>query len=327
MNRLETNFAGLSLKNPIIVSSSGLTDSAEKCLMLEQAGAGAVVLKSIFEEQIMQEYDRWNDVNVSEGHEYLDTYLRMNSLNEYVELIKEAKRVCSIPVIASINCNSRSEWGSFAQLVEDAGADALELNIMQIQTEREYVYGTSEQVHIDILDEVKKHTRLPIIMKLGLNLSCPIALIDQLYANGVAAVVLFNRPYRPDVNINSLSFSAGEMWTRPSDICESLRWTAIASAKVPMLDYAVSGGVHDGWAVVKAVLTGASVVEICTTIYQNGMPRIGTMKVQLEEWMIQHGYKHLNQFKGRLNSYAVMNPNVYERTQFMRYYSQLKSIV
>lgn len=326
MNRLVTTFGGLSLKNPIIIGSSGLTDTAEKCHSLEEAGAGAIVLKSVFEEQIMQEYDSlkgkgWN----GEGDDYLSNYIRQHSLSEYVDLVKETKRLCSIPIIASINCNSHSEWGYFARVVEEAGADALELNIMQVQTACEYVYGTCEQMHIDILRDVKRLTSLPVIVKLGANLTNPVSLMDQLYANGASGVVLFNRPYRPDINIHTLSSTVGEIWTRPSDICEPLRWTAIASSRIPLLNIAVSGGVHDGWALAKALLMGASAVEICTTIFKNGLARIATMKIQLEEWMERHGYNHIGQFKGLMNSYSLTNPNVYERTQFMHYYSQMKT--
>lgn len=324
MNRLATSFAGLSLNNPIIVSSSGLTDSAKKCRALEDAGAGAIVLKSIFEEQIMQQYDNWNDSNNSEGNDYLSTYIRSNSLNNHVALIKEAKEICTIPIIASINCTTHTEWASFAKIIEDAGADALELNIMEVQIEKDYQYGSYEQKHIDILNEVKKQTSLPIIMKLSSNLTNPIALINQLYANGAGAVVLFNHPYRPDINIDNGNFTNGEMWTRPSDICESLRWTGISSSKIPRLDYAISGGVHDGGSVIKSILAGACAVEICTTIYWNGSQQIDAMKKQIEEWMTERGYESIKQFKARMNANAMEGNNLFERTQFMKYFSTYK---
>lgn len=324
MRSLETTFAGLFLKNPIIVSSSGLTDSAEKCRALEEAGAGAVVLKSIFEEQIMQQYDRYSDPANAEGNDYLSTYLRSNLLSEHIALIKEAKRRCTIPVIASINCTSRNEWAEFAEIVEEAGADAIEINIMEVQTSTDYQYGTYEQKHIDILRRVKEHTRLPVIMKLGMNLTNPIALIDQLHAGGAAGIVLFNRAYRPDIHIDNGNFTVGEMWTRPSDICYALRWVGIASARVPRIDYAVSGGVHDGWGAVKAILTGASAVEVCTTLFWNGSQRIGIMKKQIEQWMEERGLRHIGQFKAHMNAYAAEGSHLFERTQFMKYFSSYK---
>ena len=321
MTDLSTTFAGLRLKNPFIVSSSGLTDTAVKCRQLEDAGAGAVVLKSIFEEQIMQEHDHWYDPSNAEGSDYLSTYLRAHSLDQHIGLIREAKRVCTIPVIASINCSTRSEWAEYAGFVEDAGADALELNIMEVQTAMDYEYGTYEQRHIEVLQRVRKFVHLPVIMKLGMNLTNPVALVNQLYANGAAGVVMFNRPYRPDINIDTGNFHAGELWTRLSDICESLRWVGICSARIPHMDYAVSGGVHDGWAATKALLAGASAVEVCTTLYWNGPQRLRAMAEQLAQWMEERGYESIGQFKGRMNMDATGGHRFFERTQFMKYFS------
>lgn len=324
MNNLSTTFAGLTLRNPFIVSSSGLTDTAPKCLILEEAGAGAVVLKSIFEEQIMQEHDHWYNPDNAEGDDYLSTYLRAHSLSEHIGLIEEAKRLCSIPIIASINCTTATEWVQYAGIVEQAGADALELNIMEVQTEMDYKYGDYERKHIEILEQVRRYVRLPIIVKLGMNLTNPVTLVNQLYANGAAAVVMFNRPYRPDIVIESLKFHAGEMWTRPSDIGEALRWVGICSARIPHLDYAVSGGVHDGWAAVKALLTGASAVEVCTTLFWNGSKRLAVMQEQMQQWMEEHGYDNIPTFKGRMNLNADEGDRLYGRTQFMKYFSGYK---
>ena len=326
MTDLYTSFAELQLRNPFIVSSSGLTDTAPKCLAWEEAGAGAVVLKSIFEEQIMQEHDRWYDPTSVEGDDYLRTYLRAHSLSEHIGLIEEAKRLCTIPVIASINCSTRTEWTEYAGFVEKAGADALELNIMEIQADKEYEFGAYERRHIDILDRVRKYVHLPIIIKLGMNLTNPVALVNQLYANGAAAVVLFNRPYRPDIHIETGKFHAGEMWTRPSDLCDSLRWLGICSARVPGLDYAASGGVHDGWGAVKALLAGASAVEVCTTLFWNGPQRIEAMKNQLLQWMKLHKYSSIEQLKGLMNMNATDGGHLYERTQFMKYFSEQKKV-
>lgn len=312
------------MRNPFIVSSSGLTDTAPKCRAWEDAGAGAVVLKSIFEEQIMQEHDHWYDPSNAGADDYLRTYLRANSLSEHIGLIEEAKRLCTIPVIASINCSTRTEWAEYADFVEKAGADALELNIMEVQTEVEYTYGSYEQRHLEILDRVRRYVRLPIIVKLGANLTNPVALANQLYAGGAAGVVMFNRPYRPDIEINALHIHAGEMWTRPSDICEALRWVGICSSRVPRLDCAISGGVHDGWAVVKALLVGASAVEVCTSLFWNGSQRIGVMTEQLLQWMDEHGYESLSQFRGSLNMDAAEGGDLFRRSQFMKYVSGRK---
>lgn len=321
MTQLNTHFAGLSLRNPVIISSSGLTNSAEKNKKLELAGAGAIVLKSVFEEQIMMQAHHLLTNGSPEGDDYLSTYVRSHAINEYISLIEETKRLCTIPVIASINCFSNAEWTDFARTMELAGADALELNILSLQTDRDYQYGTFEQRHIEIVSNIKKHTSIPIIVKLGSNLTNPIALINQLYANGAAAVVMFNRFYQPDIDIETKSYSSGQVFSHPSDLSNGLRWTAIASAQVPQIDYAISGGVHNGAAIVKAILAGASAVEVCSAIYQKGNGEINAMIHELSHWMDKHGYQNISQFKSEMNALAIGESNPFERTQFMKYFS------
>lgn len=321
MAQLTTTFAGLTLNNPIIVSSSGLTNSVEKIKKLEAAGAGAVVLKSVFEEQINIQTGQMNGYGSPEADDYLNAYVRSNTLNTYIELIKEAKMNCSIPVIASINCYTSSEWTEFASLMEKAGADALEINILSLQTEKIYEYGSFEKLHIDVLKNIKKVVKIPVIMKLGNNLTNPVALINQLYANGAAAIVLFNRFYQPDINIDTMSFSSANVMSSSSELAEKIRWTAISSANVPQIDYAVSGGVHCGKGVIKSILAGASAVEVCSVIYESGEKEIEKMKKELSEWMSEKGYENISQIKGKMNAKAAGSINPFERTQFMKYYS------
>lgn len=321
MTQLKTTFAGLTLRNPVIISSSSLTNSAEKNKKLELAGAGAIVLKSVFEEQIMMEAHHMATYGSPEGDDYLSTYVRSHALNEYISLIEESKKLCNIPIIASINCFSHSEWTDFARTVEVAGADALEINILSLQTERDYQCGSFEQRHIDIVSNLKKQVSIPIIVKLGSNFTNPIALINQLYANGANAVVLFNRFYQPDINIDTMTYTAGDIFSSPADLANGLRWTAIASAQVPQIDYAISGGVHDGKAIVKAILAGASAVEICSVLYQRGDGVIADMTQELSKWMDRQGYETLSEFKSSMNALSTGASNPFERTQFMKYFS------
>ncbi|WP_300728903.1 dihydroorotate dehydrogenase-like protein [uncultured Bacteroides sp.] len=321
MAQLKTTFAGLTLENPIIISSSGLTNSAEKIKKLEEAGAGAVVLKSVFEEQINMQAGSMQGYGSPEADDYLGAYVRSHALNEHISLIQETKKICKIPVIASINCYSDNEWVDFAKTMEDAGADALEINILSLQTTKDYAPGTFEQRHIDILRHIKKVVKVPVIMKLGYNFTNPIMLINQLYANGAAAVVLFNRFYQPDFNIDTLSYTNTNVMSNPSELADRLRWTAIASAEVPQMNYAISGGVHCEKGVIKSILAGASAVEICSVIYQYGSKEIEKMKKELTEWMDDKGYESLQQFKGKMNACAAGDINPFERTQFMKYFS------
>lgn len=321
MAQIKTTFAGLELSNPIIVSSSGLTDSAAKIQKLEAAGAGAVVLKSVFEEQISIQAGAMQGYGSPEADDYLGIYVRSHALNEHIQLIKEVKKVCRIPVIASINCYSDSEWVDFAQTMEQAGADALEINILSLQTGKDYKFGSFEQRHIDILCRIKKTVKIPVIMKLGSNFTNPIALISQLYANGADGVVLFNRFYQPDINIDNQSFTNTNVMSSPAELADKIRWTAIASSEIPQMSYAVSGGVHCGKGLIKSILAGASAVEICSVIYQCGDKEIESMKKELATWMDENGYENLTQFKGKLNANTIGMVNPFERTQFMKYYS------
>ena len=321
MTQLKTTFAGLTLQNPIIVSSSGLTNSAESIKSLENAGAGAVVLKSIFEEQIAAQVEATHDYGSSEASHYLHTYIRAHALNKHIDLIKAAKDSCSIPVIARINCYSNNEWIDFASTMEQAGADALEINILSLQTGKDYTYGSFEQRHIDILRHIKKVVQIPVIIKLGNNFTNPVALINQLQANKAAGIVLFNRFYQPDFNVDKLTITNTNVMSSPTELAERLRWTAIASAQIPTADYAVSGGIHDGQALIKVILAGASAAEICSVIYQKGTKVIKKMKEELVQWMETHRYETITQFKGKLNAATIGDITPFERTQFMKYFS------
>ena len=219
-------------------------------------------------------------------------------------------------------CNDRRNAGRVQPHAAAGGrVDALEINILSLQTEKEYQCGSFEQRHIDIVSSIKKQISIPVIVKLGSNLTNPIALINQLYANGANAVVLFNRFYQPDINIDTMTYSAGDVFSTPADLSNGLRWTAIASAQVPQTDYAISGGVHDGKAIVKAILAGASAVELCSVIYQRGNQAIADMTNEMTQWMNRQGYKDISEFKSSMNALSTGASNPFERTQFMKYFS------
>ena len=322
MKRLETTFAGLKLKNPFIVSSCNLTNSAEKNKKWEDAGVGAVVLKSLFEEEVEAEADWMNDGSHAEELDYLQTYYRAHRLEEYLRLIKETKALCSIPVIASINCYQLTGWTDFAKQIQQAGADAIELNIMSVCSELDYEYGAYERLHIDIVQKIKQVVSLPIVVKLGRNLTNPMPLIHQLYAHGVAGVVLFNRMASPDFNIDTLKFANAEALGHPSDLYESLRWVGLASERVPALSYAASGGVTDGASLVKSLLAGASAVEVCSALYRHGVPQVQEMLAFLSEWMAQHNFKKISDFKGLMNAQKTGSASAFARSQFFKQFGK-----
>lgn len=318
MKRLETNFAGLNLRNPFIVSSCNLTNTPEKNKKWEDAGAGAVVLKSLFEEEIEAEADWMQEGIHAEEWDYLKTYQRAHRLKEYLKLVRETKAVCTIPVIASINCFRLTEWTEFAKQIEQAGADALELNIMSVCSEVDEEYGAFERRHVEIVKKIKEPISIPVIVKLGKNLTNPLLLVHQLYANGASGVVMFNRMASPDIFLKDMTYVKGEILGSPSDLYESLRWVGLASHKVPNLSYAISGGVADGASIVKSLLVGASVVEVCSALYREGTGVVKNMLSYVEEWMEANGYERISDFKGMMNAGKTGGGTAFERSQFFK---------
>lgn len=328
MINLETTYLGLQLKNPIIVGSSGLTNSVEKIKKVHQAGAGAVVLKSLFEEQINHDVDRsiyhGAGMDYPEAMDYIKTYSRNNSVSEYLTLIKEAKAAVDIPVIASINCFSADEWIDFAQQIENAGADALELNLFVVNTDKNSHAPDYEALYYKIAQTVSQVISIPVVMKLGMYFSNLVAVVDKLSVSGAKGVVLFNRFYEPDIDINNLNLTAAEIFSSPSDIRRSLRWVAIVSDRIKNIDVAASTGVHDGDAVIKQLLAGAKAVQVCSAVYKHGPEIITRMLEKLETWMSEKSFNQIDQFRGLMSYGKMKNPSVYERAQFMRYFSKFE---
>ena len=324
---LKTNFAGLELENPIVVSSSGLTTTPSKIKKLAEAGAGAVVLKSLFEEQILIETSKMLEETADaygEGSDYLKAYVQQHKLSEYLTLIKESKAICDIPVIASINCYNDAEWVTFAKSIEEAGADAIEINILAYQTELDYKYGTFEQSHIKILKHIKRTVNIPVIMKLGNSFTNPIKLIDQLYANGADGVVLFNRFYQPDIDIEKMIHTSGPVLSHSSEFSNTLRWIGFAAGANNKVNLAASGGIHNPEECVKMLLAGATVVQLCSVIYKKSDKQIMEMLNFLVAWMNKKGYENISQFRGKLSTKDLRGINYFERTQFLKYFTSQK---
>lgn len=322
MQNLEVTYMGLRLKNPIVVSSSGLTARIEKIMELEKAGAGAIVLKSLFEEQIASEAASLHYyTDFPEAADYLVQYTRAHSISKHIELIKEAKEKCSIPIIASINCVTGGEWISFAKEIEKAGADAMELNIFLLPLEKESNSAEIERQYLDTVAAVCKSLSIPVAVKIAPNFTNIPYIAQELYYRGAKGVVMFNRFFEPDIDVNHMKMTASTIFSRPSELRNVLRWMAVTSSRVDQVDYAASTGIHDGEAVVKALLSGATVAEVCSTIYQNGEGVIGEMLEYLKKWMQSHMFVRVKDFVGQMNYKNVTNPLAYERSQFMKYFA------
>ena len=319
MALLETYYAGLKLNNPLIIGSSGLTNSAKNNKKLEDAGAGAVVLKSLFEEQIFMQGDSLMKASdFPEAADYIRGYVKSSQVESYLSLIRETKSTCSIPAIASINCYNTGTWTEFAKQIEDAGADALELNIFYLCANLNTRANDLFDLYTSIVEKTKKLVSIPFIVKLGNGFSNIPGLIHRMHLHGAKGVVLFNRYYRPDIDINKMKLISGEAFSSPSDLSDTLRWTAIVSGTVPKISIASSCGVYKWEDVVKCLLAGAGAVQICSAIYKNGMEVIPEILKGLENWMNEKKYLSIPEFQGKLNFMNAENPSMYERSQFMK---------
>ena len=322
MANLKTQYAGLTLQSPIIVSSSGLTMHPERNKEFEKAGAGAIVLKSLFEEQIEMQGDTMlQESGYPEAADYIRGYVKANQVENYLNLIRETKALCTVPIIASINCYRADTWIEFAKHLEEAGADALELNVFELDTDIHSKGGEMQKLYVNILKQVKKEISIPVTVKLGKYTSNLPALVNQLHANGANGVVLFNRFYRPDIDINSLQIVSGNVFSNHGDLSDTLRWTAIVSGKLPNVSISASTGVHDWEDVIKCLLAGASAVQMCSALYTQGAELITQILTCVDEWMNQENFKAIPDFIGRLNYANIPNPTLYERSQFMKYFS------
>jgi dihydroorotate dehydrogenase (fumarate) len=344
MANTSVKYMGLTLKNPIIVGSSGLTNSVEDIKKLESAGAGAVVLKSIFEEQIRFETDvllkdkdnekmkpflKGYDDSMSkrpydfaEAMEYLSDFAKENTLVKYLNFIKEVKKSVSIPVIASINCNSSYEWHYFARRIQEAGADAIELNIYVLPSDINKTSEENEAIYFDIIEAVKKQVTIPISVKISYYFSALANSVTKISKTGIKGIILFNRPFSPDIDIDNLKISSSNIFSNADEYSQTLRWIALLSGNMGC-DIAASSGIHKTDTVIKMLLAGAKTVQISSVLYKSGFGVIEKMITELEAWMNKYNFKSIDEFSGKLNHSSISDKASYERVQFMKLYSEI----
>jgi dihydroorotate dehydrogenase (fumarate) len=322
---LTTKYLGLHLQNPIIIGSSGLTDSVEKIKRLQENGAAAVVLKSIFEEEITLEYEKIVAEEASKRYkdeflDYLDYRIKSENIDSYMKLISDTKKAVDVPVIASVNCASKHEWTNFAKAFEDAGADALEVNMFFLPSNLNRTTEETEKIYFEIIDNLKTKIKIPIALKISYYFTSLAQTIQKLSASGISGLVLFNRFYSPDIDIEKMEVTATNVFSHPDELAVSLRWIAIMSNRVNC-DLAASTGIHDGASVIKQLLAGANAVQVVSSVYNKGPGRIQNMLKDLKKWMISKNFNTIDDFRGKLSQEKSGNPSVYERVQFMKYFS------
>lgn len=328
MISLKVKYLGLELRNPIIIGSSGLTGSLENLVEYEKQGAGAVVLKSLFEEQILHEIHHTMSQDemanlYPEALDYIGEYSKGNNLGKYLTLVRDASKSLSIPVIASINCFTADDWVTYAGKIEEAGASALELNLFILPSDPLRSSELNEKIYFEILEAVLKTVKMPVSLKISPYFSGLAEISRKFEWAGAKGLVLFNRFYSPDIDIDTLKILPAQAFSEPVEIYNTLRWIALLSGSLKC-DLAASTGIHQGKDLIKMLLAGASAVEVVSTIYKNGSGQISKMLSDLENWMDKHEYTSIEQFKGILNFKQVSNPAAYERVQFMKHFAGIE---
>ncbi|HLN21155.1 MAG TPA: dihydroorotate dehydrogenase-like protein [Bacteroidales bacterium] len=346
MADLSCKYMGLNLRNPIIVGSSGLTSSIENLRNIDSCGAGAVVLKSIFEEQIRFETEAFinsgnpdiaswqktfseivstKEYYYDEAFEYLSGYARDHTLKHYLDLITKAKNEISIPVIASINCSSRTDWQFFARRIQEAGADALELNVYILPSDFTRSSIENETAYKDIIREVLKYVSIPVSLKTGFYFSSLAKTLHELSQTGIKGLTLFNRPYNPDIDIDNLQVSASNIFSNEHEYSHTLRWVALLSGRLGC-NIAASTGIHNHESVIKQILAGADVVHMASAFYKqhDHFSLIPEMVRNIDLWMEKHNFRSISDFKGLLSSNKISNPATFERVQFLRLFSSIE---
>ncbi len=327
MADLKTTYMGLSLNNPLIVGSSGITSTLDVVRRCEDAGAGAVVLRSVFEDEVRREYEAAMRDHILSGHLEAFTYQQpdLSNLSEgqkYLELVSEASASLAIPVIASINCHAARSWGRYAKEIEKAGARGVEVNLHEFSASAVRSAESIESIYSESVNAVVRNTRIPVAVKLPPYFTNVAQMAFQMELDGAQSLVLFNRPFLPDFDIESMEIKGGVSLSQPGDYKTTLRWVSLLASRVA-LDICAAGGIHDGQAIIKQILAGATSVQVVSALYRMDLRKIEEMLQTLQMWMDRHEFATLGEFRGKLAQPRTEMPHVLEKTQYSRLYMGL----
>ncbi|UCG24150.1 MAG: dihydroorotate dehydrogenase-like protein [Chloroflexota bacterium] len=321
---LTTTYLGLNLKNPLVPSSSPLSRNLNTLRRMEDYGASAIVLYSLFEEQITMESHVLNEYltqGVESFPEALTYFPEASEYEtgpvEYAEHIRKAKEALEIPIIASLNGVSTGGWVKYARNVQEAGADALELNIYYLPTDPNLSSGEVEQIYLDVLRDVKEAIDIPVAMKLSPYFSALANMAKRLDAGGASGLVLFNRFYQPDLDIENLEVVPHLLLSTSSELRLPLRWIAILYGRIEA-DLALTTGIHTAEDVLKGLMAGASVTMVASELLRNGVGRMREILIDLERWLVEYEYESVNQLQGSLSQINCAEPAAFERANYMR---------
>jgi dihydroorotate dehydrogenase (fumarate) len=320
MADLTTTYMGLSLPSPIVLASSSLSNRLENLEMAEKHGAGAVVIRSLFEEQIeaaessLQEAIEASSAATFEAQSFFPT--QRVGPREYLKLVSQAKSALKIPVIASLNCVAPGSWSQYARQIEEAGADALEVNVYAVQADPKVTGADVERQLAEIVKSIRAAVKIPVAVKLSPFFTALANVVSGLEAQNVQAFVLFNRFLQPDISLERMSLQSVMSLSHPSEMLLSLRWIALLHGRIKG-DLAASTGVYDAGGVVKQILAGARVVQVASSLVKNGIPHLARLREGLEEWMDKRGFSTPEDFRGSLSQRVIRDPGAFERAQYV----------
>jgi dihydroorotate dehydrogenase (fumarate) len=321
---LSTTYMGMTLKHPIVPSASPLSKSLDGIRRMEDSGASAIVMYSLFEEQISTEsqlLDHYLSYGTESYSEALSYFPQMESYNvgpeEYLDLVRAAKHVTDIPIIGSLNGVSSGGWTEYARYIEDAGADGLELNVYYIPTDPFMDSTEVEQMYLDVVHEVKKTVTIPVAVKLSPYFTSFANMAMRIKQAGADALVMFNRFYQPDIDLEELNVIPNLVLSSSHEMRLPMRYVAVLYGRVPV-DMAITSGVHTYHDVLKGIMAGANVTMVASELLQNGPKRIGEMVEGLQLWMEEHEYESIEQMRGSMSQQNVAEPAAFERANYMK---------
>lgn len=321
---LRTTYMGLQLKSPIVVSACTLSEEVNNIVQMEDAGAGAVVLFSLFEEQLKKEAAQYETIVSSTSNLFaeatdffpdLDDYHRGS--DQYLDIIRKAKEQVDIPIIASLNGITSEGWILYAQQMEEAGADGLEINIFLIPGDVHLSSSAVEHRYLNIIDEVKRTVKIPVAVKLNPYFSAMGNMAKRMQEYGANGLVLFNRFYQPDFDINKLTLLHNLQYSEPNEIRLPLLWIAMLYGRVPV-SLAATSGVQSSVEVIKYLLAGADIAMTASALYKNGISYLQTMNQELEAWMLSREFDSIDSFKGAMSQQHIADPTAYERANYIK---------
>lgn len=329
---LATSYMGMILKNPIVASSSPLSHSVDSIRRLEDAGAAAVVMYSLFEEQITFDsfyIDYYLTTGTNTYAESLSYFPEMEGYNvwpdEYMNLIRRAKEAVDIPIIGSLNGVSAGGWTDYAILMEEAGADAIELNVYYIPTSGDLDGREVENIYVEILHEVKQAVSVPVAIKLSPYFSSTANMAKRLVDEGANGLVLFNRFYQPDIDLEALEVVPRLVLSNSNELRLPLRWVAILYGRL-LADLAITTGIHTSADVLKGLMAGAKVTMMASELLQNGIRRIKVILDEIRQWMDEHQYESVAQMIGSMSQQHCTEPAAFERANYMKMLASYRPI-